>query len=152
MQQPAIRLGHSSGASESVHLGFRELRISCCKNHWKQREERAEVLLHRKDVVFEEKVNRRKLTDIISTMTTKDVKYLPGHKLRENVTTVLIIPTSPFSRSHRQGTQEGPGDHSCQGLYALDEAPTAEAHRLFFFFFSSSAEAHLRHPQREDGN
>lgn len=40
--------------------------------------------------VYEEIINNEKLTDIINTLH-ENVKYLPGHKLPENVASTLIF-------------------------------------------------------------
>jgi glycerol-3-phosphate dehydrogenase (NAD+) len=40
--------------------------------------------------VFEEMIEGKKLTEIINT-THENVKYLPGHKLPENIVSVLNL-------------------------------------------------------------
>jgi glycerol-3-phosphate dehydrogenase (NAD+) len=40
--------------------------------------------------VYEEIINNQKLTDIINTLH-ENVKYLPGHKLPENVASILSV-------------------------------------------------------------
>lgn len=39
---------------------------------------------------FEENIDGKKLTEIINT-THENVKYLPGHKLPENIVSYLVI-------------------------------------------------------------
>lgn len=40
--------------------------------------------------VFEEEVNGKKLSEIINTQH-ENVKYLPGHKLPENIVGLLLV-------------------------------------------------------------
>lgn len=47
--------------------------------------------------VFEEMIEGKKLTEIINT-THENVKYLPGHKLPENVVSVSLPRTKRDTR------------------------------------------------------
>lgn len=48
--------------------------------------------------VFEEMVDGKKLTEIINT-THENVKYLPGHKLPENVVCIVSVNRNHFKIS-----------------------------------------------------
>lgn len=55
--------------------------------------------------VYEEIIEGKKLTEIINE-THENIKYLPGHKLPENVVSILVVIQVSFSNPYKHNSKK----------------------------------------------